>query len=173
MFKVVKKQTNCVGIELWKIVTATINEICKMISLWEEQYRLHRDLDDIYYVPWSDLLQQRIEEYLKKEIADEDPHVLVAKINDEFVGLITYDFGEESYFDTSITKFGSIIEIIVSEKWRGFGIGESLIKYVEKEFFQLRGITDIRLQCSHSNPLAQKFYKRLGFEPRQILFYKT
>ncbi len=155
-----------------EFIKPTIDQIPKLLPLWEEQYRLHHSLDDIYYVPWSKTLALKIEEYLTAAINNGAPLLLVAKMGDDFIGFVTYDVGTESYFDTKIIKFGLIVEIIVNAKHRGQGIGEKLIKMVEDSYFKPQGINDMRLQCSQSNPLAHKFYKRLGFEPRQVLLYK-
>ncbi len=156
-----------------EIIKPTLDDIPKLLPLWEEQYRLHGDLDNIYYVQWSDALKQKIENYLTTAIQTEQPLILAARHQDDFVGFITYELGTETYFDTKFTKFGSVIEIVVSKQYRGQGIGKKLIKTVETDYFIPKGINDIRLMCSQNNPAAQEFYKRLGFQSRQSVFYKS
>jgi len=125
-----------------EIIKPVVKDLGKLISLWEEQYRYHHDLDSDYYVKSSEGLTKQFREYLAKSIEKNDPYILVALIGGEFVGFISFEIDEAEYFDTKIKKFGSVLELYVSEKYRRKGIGSKLMKRVEN-FFKEKGLNNL------------------------------
>lgn len=153
------------------ITKPTIQDIPQLLELWRGQYRYHHGLDNEYYVSNSEELSEKFKQYLIKSINQKEPNILVAKIDGELVGFITFEENSESYFDTKINNFGEVIELFVKEDNRSTGIGKKLMEEVEK-YFSKKGLKYVKLQSSTYNKLALDFYKRIGYQNRQILLYK-
>ncbi|MBN1618311.1 GNAT family N-acetyltransferase [Candidatus Dojkabacteria bacterium] len=154
-----------------RIIKPEIKDLDRLIPLWEEQYKYHHDLDSDYYVTNSEDLTNKFREYLTKSIEKNDPYILVALLDGEYAGFITFKTEEADYFDTNIKKFGSIIELYVSGKYRRKGIGTKLMESVEN-FFKEKGLEWVELQCSSYNEMALIFYDKSEFKNRQTLLFK-
>jgi ribosomal protein S18 acetylase RimI-like enzyme len=148
-----------------------LTELSELIQLWEEQYRYHHELDSEYYVSNSEGLTKKFSEYLTKCIEKEDPYIQVAVYEGKLVGFITYEVDEADYFDTNIKKFGSVLELYVSDKYRRKGLGTKLMQAAEA-FFKGQGLEWVELQCSSFNEMALMFYDKSDFKNRQTLLFK-
>jgi ribosomal protein S18 acetylase RimI-like enzyme len=154
-----------------EIIKPGVKDLDRLIPLWEEQYKYHHDLDSDYYVKNSEELTKKFREYLTKCIEKDDPYILVAELEGEFVGFITFEIDDADYFDTNIKKYGSVLELYVSKKHRRKGIGTKLMKSVE-DFFKSKGLEWVELQCSSYNEMALMFYDKSDFKNRQTLLFK-
>ena len=91
-----------------------------------------------------------------------------AYFNDECVALLGYrvlnDFthGQHLYVDDLVTTSGR----------RGQGFGEELIRYAEARAPRL-GCKKLRLCTGNANEGAKKFYARVGWQQRSVVFKKT
>lgn len=156
----------------YEIVKPTITDIPQLLDLWKEQYEYHHAIDPTYYVPYSETLRGTVEGYLQKLIADQDEeHILVAREGPTLVGFVTFGTETESYFDTNITRYGEIKELLVKPDNRKQGIGKALIDRVE-ENFRSQNLSHVKIQVSSFNPTALAVYEKLGYTPRQQLLYK-
>lgn len=154
-----------------EIVKPKPNELDRLLDLWQEQYEYHNKIDPIYYVPNSVELNKKFKEYLVKAIKKDEPHILIAKQGMEIMGFVTFEKGSGDYFDTNITRYGEVIELLVSEKYRERDVGKKLMCAVEK-YFRENKIEFIKIQCSTHNINALNFYQHSGYENRQTLLYK-
>jgi ribosomal protein S18 acetylase RimI-like enzyme len=154
-----------------QIIKPDLSEIPNLLSLWKEQYELHNNLDDTYYVPYSEELSQQFSLFLEKAVREVDPNILVAKENDTLLGFITFEEDSEEYFDTKIKKFGTVVELFVSETARNKGVGRALMNAAET-FFISKGLRNIKVASSTFNTRALKFYDSLGYTNRQTLLFK-
>ncbi|HWQ64379.1 MAG TPA: N-acetyltransferase [Methanospirillum sp.] len=66
--------------------------------------------------------------------------------------------------DTGEDIYGHICSLAVSPLHRGSGIGSALVQRAEYQVM-LKGATAMQLEVRISNQNAQKFYKKLGYEP--------
>lgn len=104
-----------------------------------------------------------MEGYLQKLIADQDEeHILVAREDSALAGFITFGTGTESYFDTNITRYGEIKELLVKPDARGQGVGRALINRVENHF-RSQNLPHVKIQISSFNQTALAVYKKLGY----------
>lgn len=154
-----------------QITKPTIADIPQLLPLWEEQYKYHHSLDSVYYVPYSKELTNKISTYLLKAIEKDEPHILIAKENNEMAAFITFEQETEEYFDTQIKKYGVVIELYISALFRRKGIGKALMEAAEEQFLQM-GISDVKVASSSANDVALSFYEDLGYKNRQTLLYK-
>jgi len=148
-----------------------LNQLNKIIALWEKQYDYHHDLDNEYYVGNNSELKLEFEKYLIKAIKNNDPNILVALENDELIGFITFEKADSDYFDTNIEEYGEIIELFVDKSYRQKGVGKKLMQAIEDHFSKL-GINWIELQASTYNKSAINFYDNLGYENKQTVMFK-
>jgi|GEM_PF-872309 len=148
-----------------------IKDLPKLITLWQQQYEYHHDLDSQYYVSNSEELNKKFQSYLTKAIKENAPYILIAKDDNKMIGFITYEKVDADYFDTNFKEHSDILELFVKEDYREKGVGKLLMDKVEK-FFKNKGINTLSLQCSTFNKNALSFYKHLGLVNRQTLLYK-
>ena len=99
------------------------------------------------------------------------PNILVAKIEEDIVGFVTFEKAEADYFDTKIKEYGEVIELFVLEKFRKKGIGKKLLTAAEEYFVKI-GLNYVELQLSVFNSNAIDFYKYMGYASKQALYFK-
>jgi len=86
--------------------------------------------------------------------------IIVHKIADEIVGMITLSFHD---------SFSSIGLLAVDFNYRGKGIGDKLLKLAESISGSL-GLKKISVQTQLKNSGAMRFYKQIGFEKTEEKF---
>lgn len=155
-----------------EISKPNVGYIPQLLELWKEQYDYHHQIDPAYYVPYSESLRATVENHLRELFEDRSgEHILVARTGTSLVGFITFDTGTESYFDTNITKYGEIKELLVKSSARGQGVGKALIRKVEG-YFRSQNLTHVKIQLSSFNSTALAVYEKNGYTSRQQLLYK-
>lgn len=154
-----------------EVIQPTINDLPLILNLWQKQYDFHHKLDNFYYVPFNNLTKIKFKKYLTKAIKLNNPCLLIAKIDKEIIGFITFSISKSSYFDSNIEKYGEIIELYVDQKYRRKGIGNLLMSETEK-FFKKQNIKILKLQVSSFNQNTIEFYNHLGYTNRQTLMFK-
>ena len=154
-----------------EIFTPTAQDISALLELLEETYHLHHDLDDVYYVPWSEGVRGKLKRYLEGGVERGEPRALAAREGDQCIGLILYRVEGGGAIDTHFNRCGVVSEVVVTGNLRGHGVGRQLLMQVEREFEE-EGVRYVKLFCSSSNQRAHGFYEREGYRPRQQLFCK-
>ncbi|VUT24814.1 MAG: putative N-acetyltransferase [Candidatus Methanolliviera sp. GoM_oil] len=73
----------------------------------------------------------------------------------------------------TIEDEGRIFSLAVKEKYRGIGIGSSLLEKI-MSVLEEKGVKRIRLEVKKDNIIAQTLYKRMGFVEKMIIpaYYK-
>jgi ribosomal protein S18 acetylase RimI-like enzyme len=154
-----------------KIFKPGLSDIPQILQLLQKQYDYHHDLDPTYYVPNSENLDKKFEEYLTDAIIKDDPNILVAEEGDETIGFITFEEQSEQYFDTNIKNYGVVLELFVNEDQRTRGVGTKLMSEAEN-YFKAKGLKYMKLSCSTFNKLALNFYVNGKYVSRQFLMFK-
>lgn len=154
-----------------EIAKPTISDIPKLLELWKYQFNFHHSLDSEHMAGYSDELSRTIAAYLKNSIEHDDPHILVAKQDGIMVGFVTFKGEEAQYFDSNVKKYGTVIELYVAEVARAQGVGKTLMKAAE-DFFRSRGLQHLKVCASSFNTNAREFYKHLGYEEKEITFFR-
>lgn len=135
-----------------------INELAKQV------HELH--------VNWRPDLFLSVDEVISKENFEEmlqAKEILIAKIQDEIVGYITFNIKEKNNSSMRYRKQLQIEAICVDEKTRGKGIGTQLLKYV-KQYGKENDCTDIYLTVNEENASAIKMYEEFGFKVKNIAY---
>jgi len=96
---------------------------------------------------------------------DANYNLLVAKAGDSVVGFVDFTTRKTALHPAPC---GLIDELIVTEDYRGQGIGRQLISAAVDECRQL-GCCEIEVSTQKTNAKAREFYKSLGFEDVGIL----
>jgi len=113
------------------------------------------------------------EEYVEKtlkRVQEKHGAIFVAETDNEIAGCIIGCIPEPSDSDlleSYPVKEGSILELIVSEKSRGSGLGSELMKVME-EYFLKFGCKFSRVACFAPNVDAHIFYEKYGYGDRNI-----
>lgn len=83
--------------------------------------------------------------------------ILKVHNNGKLIGFISY------YINNLETKIGFISMVLVDDKYRGFGIGLSLVKYALNDI-ENAGFIACNLEVNKRNSIAFKLYSNLGFK---------
>lgn len=89
---------------------------------------------------------------------------LIATINDDVVGYIIAEVQRDLYGKA----IGHIANLAVDPKYRGRGIGKTLLQHLLNRFVS-KGITRVYLEVSKSNEIAKRLYKAYGFKEEGVI----
>lgn len=131
--------------------------------LWKEQTVFHYELDPAYYVSLASDEEQQYHDYFLQTLETNDPHFLVAEVDEKIVGFTTVKKSKAQYFDSIIEEYGWVLELFVDEEYRNHGIGKQLLDEAAK-VMRSEGIEYLKLEVSSRNTNAQKFYEDSGFD---------
>lgn len=139
---------------------ATVEDMSAMVGLLGELFSLEPDFS-------GDLEKQQVGAELL--LQNDQGGVMVAEIDGSVVGMVTSQF----YVSTAEgAKCGFIEDMVVSEKFRGQGIGALLLTAIEEWSFA-NGATRVVLHVDMDNETAQAFYQKQGWKRnRQLSFWK-
>ncbi len=109
-----------------------------------------------------------------KKVKEYNGKCYIAIKNDKAIGLIMgiippYD--EYDYLDYKCPKRGEIIELIVTSKIRSKGVGQSLMKEMEKYFLN-QGCDYVIVDVFGYNDNGLKFYFKQGYHARMLTAIK-
>ena len=141
-------------------------ENCKDLLVELEEYIVEIDEDHLDQVH-PDYREKMFEKSLK-EVKEKNGKVYLAVENNQIVGLIIgciREYDEYDYLDYTCPKMGVVIELIVSKKSRGKGLGKELMKKME-QYFQELGCEYILIDVFSYNHKAMNFYKNEGYHSR-------
>ena len=141
------------------------------IEDFKEVNKLARQVHELH-VNWNPDLFLSVNEVITKDHFEkmiEAKEILVAKIEDEFAGYVTFNIKEKENPSMRYRKQLNIEAICVDEKHRGEGIGTELLNYL-KDYGKQLGCTDLYLTVNKENKKAIKMYENFGFKVRNIAY---
>lgn len=145
---------------------ATNNDIPAIAELYREQFREMAKL-----IP--DFIKEgdQSTEFIKNTIADEESDILVYENDGMVAGFILLQFKTRPDFPFMLPgKYCYIMDIIVTEKYRGKGFGTALMN-AAKDWTKERDCNFINLDVLVNNPGAINLYEKLGFIPKAQEMY--
>lgn len=106
----------------------------------------------------------QLRNHILQSLYDQDACIFVAQNDkDEIIGMAS---GIISFSRLRIpSNTASLEDVFVLEEWRRNGIGKELVKRV-CQFFASRYIKDVSVRYIVGNEDADKFWTKLGFQPR-------
>jgi len=143
--------------EKTKIESASEGDLVEISLLIEE---LHNDLNE------EDKLDPvTIKKNLQELYKDRNSHFYLALQKNMIVGFVNFSIRKTILHQSPSAL---IDELIVSKKFRGKGIGESLVKKVVRHCQDL-GYCELEVSTLISNNGAREFYRKCGFEEEALL----
>lgn len=133
-----------------------INKLAKQVHQIHVEWRpdLFLDVEEV-------ITQEEFEEMLKNKT------IVVAKIEDEIVGYMTFSIKEKINHIIRYRKYLAIDAICVDENNRRNGIGTTCLNYA-KQIGKENGCTDLFLTVNEENKNAINLYKNFGFQVKSI-----
>ena len=129
-------------------------------ALFREELELHRKLmPDIFTIPETVVN----EAWLESVLEGEDRSLVVAEHEGRIVAAILYRVAMSP--DGPIFRertFGYVEELVVSEDFRGKGVGQKLLAHAARDLGS-RGITEIEVNVWENNVMGCAFYEKQGF----------
>jgi (aminoalkyl)phosphonate N-acetyltransferase len=112
-------------------------------------------------------------DYLLKNIADNNGNILLAWHAGEPIGLICswIDQDNDQLLQDGFRDHAYISDIYVTAEWRGKGVAQELIKFIEKRMYD-KGCRRIRVCSKATNILAMSFYEAEGYRAYEVIFSK-
>ena len=142
-----------------KIRPATEKDLLILEVLWLElmEYHLERD-------PRWQLVEDgpyKFLEFVRKNVLNEEWLVIVADAKGFLVG---YAMATEGMMPPVLKnpRFGHILDIMVTEKYRRKGVATLLYQETVK-WFKDRDLNRVELQVATTNESSQAFWKKMGF----------
>ncbi|MDD4352097.1 MAG: GNAT family N-acetyltransferase [Candidatus Gracilibacteria bacterium] len=96
--------------------------------------------------------------------------IYIAEIENIAIGIVAGIIekpSKEEEIEAIPSKTARVLELIVSEKYRGKNIGQLLMQTIEK-YFQQQGCDIIRIEVLEANQKAHNFYQKAGYQDRVI-----
>ena len=109
--------------------------------------------------------------FSKKELQEmiDNKNIFVAKLDGVVVGYIIVEIKEKEAVGYKYRKEMNIDAMVVDEKYRGQGIGFSLLDYI-KEYAKSLDCTDLRLTVNEENEAAINLYEKFGMRVKNISY---
>ena len=143
-----------------KIREATIEDIPEMVELWFELMKYHSAHHPVFIA--KDNAKELIEEDLRNRVENTSFRFFIAEAEGKLSGFISCSFRITQEV-MIYHRRGYIAETVVSEKYRGQGVGKLLFERA-KEWFEEEDADHIELQVSLKNNGALNFWGNQGFE---------
>ncbi|MBP5678264.1 MAG: GNAT family N-acetyltransferase [Bacilli bacterium] len=110
----------------------------------------------------------KMTEYALKEAKENEGICYLAIKEDKAIGLIIgriRPYEPQDYLDYTCPKTGEVTELIISKHIRGKGLGDKLMKKMER-YFQEKGCTYMGIDVFAYNENAIHFYEKEGYHNR-------
>jgi ribosomal protein S18 acetylase RimI-like enzyme len=140
-----------------EIRQATINDLSTIQKLNNDLFKLEKEnYDPTLVIDWP--LSADGKEYFEDLILNH--YVIVATINNNVVAYLAGTINEKGSYEE--IQYGEINNMLINEKYRGYGVGQKLI-YEFKKYCKENDIYNLKVIASAKNINAINFYKKNGF----------
>ena len=135
------------------------SDLDQLVTLWQELAELHADLLPEFAL--SPGKGQNVRAHLADLLRDDSERVFVAIENGTLIGYINGAVRENPPVFAE-RHIGYIADVIVTARSRQHGVGEQLVQAMNA-WFRERGVRIIHLTAATGNPLAQAFWRKMGY----------
>ena len=131
---------------------------------------LSQALDDLHVRLRPDLFQEfdgppRSLEFIARWIGGEDSELLVAQVGEDVAGLATIQIADRPRAPMFRPRQCAVInDLVVSESYRGYGIGKLLLK-AAADWASERGVPSLNISVWNDNEGGVSFFTANGFAP--------
>ena len=122
-------------------------------------------MSQLGYPTSSDEMKERLAGIL----SDSDYMTLIAEVEKDAVGVIGIGVGH--YYEKN-GVYGRLLALVVDERWRGRGIGASLVAHAE-HWLKEHEVTSIVVNSGKHRVEAHRFYIQLGYEETGVRLVKS
>jgi len=151
-----------------QIREATQADLPDIVDLWKSIMDFHRDLDSFF--ARSQNGHRNFLNWVTKEMGSDNSELFIAEAEGKIMGYIKIQISDyPPVFEKE--KYGMISDAIVNEKYRRKGIGEALFNRA-MVWFKEKNIDRVELRVANINPVAQGFWKKMGFRPYMTTMFK-
>jgi ribosomal protein S18 acetylase RimI-like enzyme len=151
-----------------KIRKAIPADLPAIVELWKDFMDFHSNLD-----PFFSRSQDGHENFLnwvEKEMESDNAELFVAVSSGKILGYIKIELSNyPPVFE--FKKYGMISDAAVATEYRRKGIGEALYEQA-MNWFEDKGIKRVELRVANVNPVAQRFWRKMGFIPYMTTMFK-
>lgn len=127
----------------------------KLFELEKENF------DSTLILEWP--LSEEGKKYFEDLINNE--YVIIALKNENVIGYLAGSINEKGSYE--LIQYGEINNMLVDDKYRGFGIGKQLINKF-KEYCKSKNVANLKVIASAKNKKAIEFYRKQGFNDFDI-----
>ncbi|MGM0805919.1 MAG: GNAT family N-acetyltransferase [Bacillota bacterium] len=143
----------------------TVSEVILREARYDDSYELSYLMGELGYPTKSEEMTERLETLLPNPAYA----CFVACVNDQVIGMIGLAKG--IYFEKN-GCYARITALVVSEEFRGNGIGKELVRYGE-EWAKEQGCTAILLNSGKQRTDTHEFYRSLDYDDTGLRFIKV
>ena len=149
--------------DIASIRPATEDDLDALITLYREFHAFHvAGLPARLRLPEQDDTED-IRRSLGEILANADAALLVAEVEDRVIGLAEVYFRHDEPHPATVTlPYGYLQSLMVTERWRGHGVGERLLRAAE-DWARGRGAVEMRLSAWEFPAGPLRFYEREGY----------
>ncbi|AWR96896.1 GNAT family N-acetyltransferase [Acidianus sulfidivorans JP7] len=137
---------------------ANKEDIAEITEFFSRMYRLNSEFDPLLSIP--DNLEEIVKKNVEKSLGNENEIIVVAEDKNKIVGAARVIIYNRLYYKPD--QEAIIEEFYVYPAYRRQGIGQYIIKYIEKELSE-KGIYLLSANFPSRNLIAASFYKKMGF----------
>jgi GNAT superfamily N-acetyltransferase len=142
-----------------------VSEVMIRNARYEDSYELSYLMGELGYPTTMKEMTERLEVILPNEAYS----CFVACVNDQVIGMIGLAKG--IYFEKN-GFYARISALVVSEEFRGNGIGKRLVRYGE-DWAKEQGCTAILLNSGKQRTDTHEFYRSLDYDDTGLRFIKV
>jgi len=137
---------------------ASINDLAAVCELSQLLFDYERQFTDEFNMSWSHAKEGQ--EFFTKRIKSRKSFVLLAQDGNKLVGYILITLEKFSW--RAFNPIADVVNLSVSHKYRGKGIGTTLFQKAKKLAIK-RGAKRMSVSALTQNTRTLKFYQRQGF----------
>jgi len=140
-----------------------------LVALYQQFWIPHKDVDPLIALEKKMSHKNQILA-AKKDIRKRDSHLLVAECNGTVIGYIEF-FIKKNEDCFKIKNYGYVNAATTHKKYRGNGVAKALTT-AALLLLKKKGIRFVRTNVYHSNDIAMRTWRTLGFKPQSTLLMK-
>lgn len=149
-----------------KIRLATVKDLQDIVNLWWEMQSYHFKYDLIFYGTKAERISKKYtSEYFKFALVNENHIIILAEEDQKVIGLLHCEISQRPPIFKDGKK-ANIVEVSVTEHYRGRGIFQQMFNYLKNEL-QRQNILFCTLQVDKDNFYGIKAYEKCNFQERQ------
>jgi ribosomal protein S18 acetylase RimI-like enzyme len=152
-----------------KVRKAACADTKVIVALWKEMVRLHSRFDRRLEMKRG--AEKQFARWIKENLGKKDSLVLVAEDEGKVVGFCLAIMAKNPPVKSE-REYGLISDLAVTQRSRRRGIGTLLVEKA-LAWFANNGSWHVQLSAAHYNPLAQDFWRKLGFTDFMDVLWKN